>query len=77
MIYLPHAGKVNVELQRGKYSAQWFNPRTGERIQIPDVYVDGEKWRSPDPEANNPENWPETKDWALLLTKEHPAPIVR
>lgn len=70
VIYLPHAGKVDVELRSGQYSAQWFNPRTGERIEIPDVYSNGEKWRTPDPEAGNPENWAETKDWALLLTRK-------
>lgn len=70
VIYLPHAGKVDVQLKSGRYSAEWFNPRTGERIQIPDVYASEGKWNSPDPEADNPENWPETKDWALLLLKK-------
>jgi hypothetical protein len=70
VVYLPHAGKVDIELKSGQYSAVWFNPRSGERVQIADVYANGDKWRSPDPEADNTENWPETKDWALLLTKK-------
>ncbi len=74
VVYLPHAGKVDIELKGGRYSAQWFNPRTGEEIEIPDVYADGDKWRSPDPEPHNPENWPETKDWVLLLRKKQAAP---
>jgi hypothetical protein len=68
VVYLPHAGKVTVHSQAGHYLAQWFNPRTGEYIPLP--AVEGGVWTSPDPEANNPEKWPTTKDWVLFLQNQ-------
>jgi hypothetical protein len=63
--YLPHGGKVTIRLQPGHYSAEWFNPRNGTSIPLP--AVDGSLWTSPDPEPENAENWPTTRDWVLLL----------
>jgi len=56
-VYLPGAGKVTVRLAPGRYSAEWFNPMTGEVIPI--GAVDGPAWTSPAAPGRN--------DWALLL----------
>ena len=61
VIYLPNGGSVDVELELGRYNAQWFNPRSGEYSSIPPA--EGPRWRSP--------SAPDTKDWALLLTRVH------
>lgn len=62
-IYLPNSGyvsgSVTVRLEPGKYHAQWFSAKNGERIGLPDV--EGPTWTSPPaPDAN---------DWALLLQR--------
>ena len=56
-VYLPKAGHVTVQLERGHYRAYWFSALTGERVDLPDAT--GPKWTSPDA--------PDGNDWALLL----------
>ena len=58
-IYLPHAGKVTVRLEPGRYSAEWFSALTGEQIELPTV--EGASWTSPPV--------PDTYDWAILLRR--------
>ena len=59
-VYLPHAGKVTVELGAGHYRAYGFSATTGEKIDLPDIT--GPSWTSPDA--------PDRNDWALLLQSE-------
>jgi hypothetical protein len=59
-VYMPRGGKVSVKLEKGKYRAHWFNPRTGESKDLP--IAEGPSWTSPDS--------PGEGDWALLLKKE-------
>lgn len=68
VVYLPRAGKVTIQLKPGHYSVEWFNPRNGEHISLPSI--DGGSWTSPDPESDNAENWPDTRDWVLLLESQ-------
>jgi hypothetical protein len=56
-VYIPHPGKVAVQLQPGHYQAYWFSAVTGEKIELPPV--EGPTWTSPDP--------PDLNDWAILL----------
>ena len=56
-VYLPHAGKVRIQLQPGHYQGYWFSALTGQIIPLPPV--DGPSWTSPDA--------PDSNDWALLL----------
>lgn len=65
-IYLPHAGKVTVQLAPGSYHAQWFNASTGQRIPL-DQSVTGSTWTSPDPPDDS--GWRAQHDWALLLQR--------
>ena len=58
-IYLPHGGKAVVRLKAGPYSAAWFNPSTGNRIDLPSA--NGPAWTSPVA--------PDEHDWALLLKR--------
>jgi hypothetical protein len=51
---------VTVKLKAGKYRAEWFNPRTGEKKSLP--AAEGESWTSP--------RSPDADDWALLLRAE-------
>jgi hypothetical protein len=63
-IYLPNnafaSGSVTVKLEPGKYRAQWFSAKSGERISLGDV--EGPAWTSPPA--------PDHYDWALLLEQE-------
>lgn len=59
-VYLPHAGKVTVQLVSGSYQATWWNPRTGEKTSLP-VINGAESWTSPIALG--------TDDWALLIKK--------
>ncbi len=59
-IYLPNAGKATVRLSVGSYTAQWFNPMTGETI--PAGEAEGPSWTSPEAPGRN--------DWALLLRRK-------
>jgi hypothetical protein len=56
-VYLPHGGKVTIQLQSGRYRATWFSAVTGEKIELPPA--DGPAWTSPEA--------PNQYDWALLL----------
>ena len=56
-VYLPQGGNARVQLERGRYQAKWFNPRTGEYLETPDA--EGGLWTSPPA--------PDKEDWALLL----------
>ena len=57
VVYLPHPGKVTVQLQNGNYKALWFSAATGEKIDLPDVTE--ASWTSPPS--------PDQNDWAILL----------
>jgi hypothetical protein len=59
-VYPPRGGKVTVKLGRGKYRAQWFNPRSGVTKPLPAAR--GPAWTS----GESPDNG----DWALLLRAE-------
>lgn len=56
-VYLPHGGKVTVQLEPGHYRGFWFSAMTGEKIDLPNI--DGPTWSSPETPDNN--------DWALLI----------
>jgi len=56
-LYLPHPGKVTVQLENGHYTAIWFSAATGEKIELPDVAET--TWTSPPS--------PDQNDWAILL----------
>jgi Protein of unknown function (DUF4038)/Domain of unknown function (DUF5060) len=56
-VYLPHGGRISIQLQPGHYEANWFSGTTGERINLPTV--EGGRWTSPET--------PDHNDWALLL----------
>jgi hypothetical protein len=59
-VYLPRGGKATLKLEPGSYRAEWFNPRSGQRVKLPAVM--GSAWQSPES--------PDSGDWALLLRKE-------
>jgi len=63
-IYLPHSGKATVQLEPGKYRAEWFNATSGQRYPATED-VTGPSWTSSNPpdEAGSP-------DWAILLRKQ-------
>lgn len=61
LIYLPHGGSATVNLADGRYTAKWFNPRTGKFAVLPDAL--GGQWESPS--ALNAE------DWALMLRRRN------
>ena len=63
-IYLPHGGKVTVQLGPGTYRAEWFNANSGQRIPLTED-VAGPSWTSPD--VPDDSTWRNTHDWALLL----------
>jgi hypothetical protein len=56
-VYLPHGGKVTVQLEKGRYRAFWFSAMTGQKIDLPEL--DGGAWTSPAA--------PNQYDWALLI----------
>jgi len=57
-VYLPHGGQVTIVLAPGTYQARWFQPRTGQTLELPPVK--GTQWTSPKSR--------DIDDWALLLT---------
>jgi hypothetical protein len=63
-IYLPHGGKVTVQLEPGTYRAEWFNANSGQRIPLTEDLA-GPSWTSPD--VPDDSSWRDTHDWALLL----------
>ncbi len=60
-IYLPKGGKATLKLPRGKYSAKWFDPQSGQWIPMEGEAKGGE-WKSPEA--------PDKNDWALLVTAD-------
>jgi hypothetical protein len=65
-VYLPHGGKVTVNLAPGTYRAKWFNAISGQWFPLADE-VTGPRWNSPDPPDISA--WPADHDWALLLER--------
>ncbi len=65
-IYLPHGGKVTVQLEPGTYRSEWFNANSGQRIPLTEDAT-GPSWTSPDPPDDS--SWSVTHDWALLLQR--------
>ena len=63
-VYLPHGGKVSVKLQPGRYHAHWFQPRTGQIIDIGEA--SGPEWTSPKSR--------DIDDWALILKRTDAGP---
>jgi hypothetical protein len=61
-VYLPHAGRVTVQLQPGSYRAAWWDAATGTQIALPSVRVTTASWSSPAA--------PGPGDWALLLRRQ-------
>ena len=59
-VYLPHAGKVTIRLEPGRYEAFWFGAMTGEKVELPEIT--GPSWTSPEA--------PDRTDWALLIRKK-------
>jgi hypothetical protein len=59
-VYLPRGGNVAVQLEPGRYTATWFNPRSGETKAA--AAAEGPSWTSPQS--------PDSGDWALLLLKK-------
>src|SRR5581483_9431655 len=57
--YLPHGGWVTIRLQSGRYTAQWFDPASGKKLELPPA--EGPIWTSP--------TAPDNRDWAILLTR--------
>jgi hypothetical protein len=64
LVYLPDGGKATVSLAAGSYTAEWFNPRTGQRQPI--GAAAGPQWTSPDS--------PDQDDWAMILRRRGAAP---
>jgi hypothetical protein len=60
-IYLPHGGKVTVQIQPGMYDATWWNATTGARSVQSRLNITDSLWISP--------AVPASTDWALLLRK--------
>ncbi|HUI10010.1 MAG TPA: DUF5060 domain-containing protein [Bacteroidota bacterium] len=58
-VYLPRAGSVTVRLGQGRYSALWFEARSGRAVVLPDIT--GPSWQSPEA--------PTGEDWALLIKR--------
>jgi len=61
-IYLPHAGKVTLQILPGSYNATWWNANTGQKSTLSTVNVASPTWTSP--------GAPGVNDWALLLRKK-------
>jgi hypothetical protein len=61
VVYLPKGGAGDLTMESGRYKASWFNPRSGERSELPDAI--GPKWTSPQARDDG--------DWVLLLTLVH------
>jgi hypothetical protein len=59
VVYLPRGGHVTVQLEPGRYQAEWFNPRNGQRT--PHSAAEGPKWTSAAP--------PDAGDWVLFLRR--------
>lgn len=62
--YLPEGRATTIQLEPGDYSAAWFNPRTGETSELPNVRAGEGGWASPEA--------PDGGDWALHLRRAGP-----
>ena len=60
VVYLPRGGTVAVKLEPGNYRTSWFNPRSGETIELP--AASGPNWTSAAA--------PDGGDWVLLLRQD-------
>ncbi len=71
ILYLPHGGtttlnfKLDHDPKPARYTAQWFNPRTGKFSAIP-TSAEAPTWTTPES--------PDKEDWAILLQKTPGAP---
>ncbi len=63
-VYLPRGGKVSVKLEPGRYHAHWFQPRSGEIIDIGEA--SGPEWTSPKSR--------DIDDWSLFLKRTDAGP---
>ncbi len=59
-VYLPEGGRITIVLEPGRYSAKWFDPRSGEYLAVPGE-VPGGVWQSPDA--------PGPGDWVVVVSK--------
>jgi hypothetical protein len=66
-IYLPHGGKLTVELGSGNYRGVWFNAASGQWVREKEN-IAGPTWSSAGPPEDT--GWPRVQDWALLLKKQ-------
>jgi len=66
-IYLPHGGKLTVELSPGTYRGVWFNASSGQWIPVAET-MSGSTWSSAGPPEDT--GWPGVQDWALLLKRQ-------
>lgn len=67
-VYLPDGGTTNLNLVEGNYTVQWYNPRTGGKLQkgsITKVKGRGTVSLGKAPKDNN-------KDWVILVKNEVP-----
>jgi Putative collagen-binding domain of a collagenase len=64
LIYTMHGGpmELNLNAVTGSFSAQWFDPRTGELTNAHSGPVDGGTTRE--------FGAPDKQDWGLLLTRQ-------
>jgi hypothetical protein len=65
-IYLPHGGRVKVQLEPGTYQARWFNAGSGQWVPIASDAT-GPVWTSPTPPDYA--GWGGGQDLAILLRK--------
>jgi hypothetical protein len=62
-VYLPSGGETSIRLGPGKYTVQWYNPRSGGPLQSR-AEVQGGGAVSPGKPPTDPD-----KDWAILLKR--------
>jgi hypothetical protein len=65
-VYLPHGGKLTIQLAPGTYRGEWMNAISGQRIPLTED-VTGPSWTSPGPPEDSA--WSDAHDWALLLRR--------
>jgi hypothetical protein len=65
-VYLPEGGMAELNLPQGSYTVQWYNPRTGGKLQ------DGSVTKVTGPGMVSLGNPPKDgeKDWAILCRRE-------
>jgi hypothetical protein len=65
-VYLPHGGKLTLQLSPGTYRGEWFSATSGQRIALSEDAT-GPSWTSPEPPDDS--GWSGVHDWALLLQR--------